>query len=256
MATSKLSDAEADDGADMREARRAMVEQVELHFADTASVTGVGGMSERVREALGRVPRHRFVLERTRHMAYADTALPIGCAQTISQPFIVALSIELARVGPDSRVLEIGTGSGYEAAVLAELTDEVYSIELIPELFESGGAALAETGYEAVSLRCGDGYLGWPEAAPFDAIIVTACAPEVPAPLLEQLAPGGRLVAPVGPQYGYQELEVHAKDAEGNVHVEHGLPVAFVPLVHADGGEAESEEVRAMKLGDRSGRDA
>lgn len=216
------------------EARRAMIEDIERHFRATARVTGEAGMNERLREAMGRVPRHLFVPEWLRARAYADSALPIESGQTISQPFIVALSIELARVDADSRVLEIGTGSGYEAAVLAELTSEVYSIEIVRDLYESASQRLAQGGYDTVELRCDDGARGWPEAAPFDAIIVTACAPEVSAPLLEQLAPGGRLVAPVGPPYALQELQVHVKDERGHVRVEHELPVAFVPLVHCE----------------------
>jgi protein-L-isoaspartate(D-aspartate) O-methyltransferase len=185
----------------------------------------------RVLEAMGRVPRHLFVPAALRFRAYADHPLPIGSGQTISQPYIVALMTQLAEVEPDDVVLEIGTGSGYQAAVLSEIAKEVYTIEIVPDLAQSAKARLAELGYEDVTVREGDGYVGWKEKAPFDAILVTAAAPEVPAPLVEQLAPGAILVIPVGPQSEVQSLLRIQKAADGTTVTREILPVVFVPLV-------------------------
>ena len=190
-----------------------------------------GVRDARVLAALRRVPRHEFVLEEDRDRAYRDGPLAIGQGQTISQPYIVAIMTALAAPGPDDRVLEIGTGSGYQAAVLAELAGEVYSIEIVEPLAERAAATLQRLGYP-VQLRQGDGYRGWPEAAPFDAIVVTAAPKRVPQALLEQLADGGRLVIPVGE--GVQELEVHRRTADG-IEVERVLAVRFVPMT----GEAQ-----------------
>ncbi len=221
-------------GARARDVRdlQQMVAQVARHFRDTADVTGEDALDERVRDAMLAVPRHRFVPDALRPRAYADSALPIGCGQTISQPFIVALMTQLARIEADSRVLEIGTGSGYETAVLAEIASEVYSVELVPELAERAEALLAELGIARVHVRTGDGFLGWPEAAPFDAILVTACAAEIPRPLIEQLSPDGRMVIPVGQPNAFQELQVIRATGGGEHVVQHVLPVAFVPFVH------------------------
>jgi protein-L-isoaspartate(D-aspartate) O-methyltransferase len=183
----------------------------------------------RVLAAMRAVPRHEFVPAAARAKAYDDEPLPIGGGQTISQPYIVAVMTELAAVGPGDRVLEIGTGSGYQAAVLAELTREVYTIEIDAELARTAAARLARLGYGRVHVRTGDGRRGWPEAAPFDAILVTAAASAVPPALVEQLAGGGRLVAPVG-QGEDQVLEVHRRTPEG-IRVERHLDVRFVPLV-------------------------
>ena len=180
-----------------------------------------------VLEALRTVPRHAFVLPGFEDLAYMDRPLPIAAGQTISQPFIVGLMTQLADLQPGERVLEIGTGSGYQAAVLASITDEVYSIEIIEELGLGARAVLEEWGYE-VHVRIGDGYLGWPEAAPFDAILVTAAAPRVPEPLAEQLAVGGRLVIPLGTIF--QNLYVFHK-TEGGLVQEGITPVRFVPMV-------------------------
>jgi len=209
-----------------------MVERIERHFEETADTTGEAALDARIRQALLSVPRHRFVPEALEARAYADSALPIGCGQTISQPFIVALMTQLARVDRSARVLEIGTGSGYETAVLAEVASEVFSVELVPELAERAEALFAELGIPRIHVRTGDGFLGWPEAAPFDAILVTACAAEVPSPLLEQLAPGGRMVIPVGQPNAFQELQVIEASGAGAPVVRHVLPVAFVPFVH------------------------
>jgi protein-L-isoaspartate(D-aspartate) O-methyltransferase len=185
----------------------------------------------RVLAAMGRVPRHLFVPAALRFRAYADHPLPIGNGQTISQPYIVALMTQLAEVEPDDVVLEIGTGSGYQAAVLSEIAKEVYTIEIVPDLAETAKARLAELGYRDVTVRTGDGYLGWKEKAPFDAILVTAAAPEVPPPLVEQLAPGAILVIPVGPQSQVQSLLRIQKAADGTTVTREILPVVFVPLV-------------------------
>ena len=178
------------------------------------------------------VPRHAYVPEPIRDRAYQDSPLPIGYEQTISQPYIVALMTELLEVTPGQKVLEIGTGSGYQAAVLAEVGAEVFTIEIICELAERAKADLIATGYDEIHVRCGDGYQGWPEEAPFERIIVTAAPPELPQALVDQLAPGGRLVVPVGEES--QSLQVVTKDEDGEVHVEDTLPVRFVPMVPGD----------------------
>ena len=188
-----------------------------------------------VLDAIRVVPRHEFVPSSQRELAYADRPLPIGHAQTISQPYVVALMTELARVEPGERVLEVGTGSGYQAAVLAELGAEVWSVEIVEPLAREAAADLARLGYD-VRTRVGDGYRGWPEAAPFDAIVITAAPPEVPRPLLEQLAVGGRLVVPVGDAWGAQELVVITRTEDGLVR-ERSIPVRFVPMT----GEAQRE---------------
>jgi protein-L-isoaspartate(D-aspartate) O-methyltransferase len=187
------------------------------------------------------VPRHRFVPEAWRRFAYSDQPLPIGEEQTISQPYIVALMTELLSLRPGDKVLEIGTGSGYQAAVLAEITDQVYSIEIIESLAESAAERLGQLGYDKVQVRAGDGYRGWPEEAPFDAIIVTAAPDHVPEPLLAELAPGGRLVIPVGSFF--QELKRITRRADGTFREESVLPVRFVPMT----GEAEGKEEEKAK---------
>jgi len=184
----------------------------------------------RVLIAMGAVPRHRFVPEAMASRAYGDHPLPIGEGQTISQPYIVALMTQWAEVQPGDRVLEVGTGSGYQAAVLAELTDQVWSIELLPELARRAAARLKELGYGRVRVRCGDGYRGWPEAAPFDAILVTAAAPRVPPALTAQLKEGGRLVIPLGPP-GEPQTLMRYRQVQGKLLEEASLAVRFVPLV-------------------------
>jgi len=188
----------------------------------------------RVLEAMRRVPRHAFVSEEWTGRAYDDTPLPIGHGQTISQPYIVGLMTELLQLAPGARVLEIGTGSGYQAAVLAELTEEVYSIEIVEPLAARVQGTLARAGYDEVKLRQGDGYFGWPEAAPFDAIIVTCAAGHLPPPLWEQLKPGGRIVIPIGDPYAVQRLVVVSKTLDGKRTSETVLAVQFVPMTRSD----------------------
>lgn len=208
-----------------------MVAEVESMYADTRSETGLNAMSPAVRAALGKVERHRLVPPAQAGAAYRNHPLPIGSGQTISQPYIVALSTDLLQIGSNSVVLEIGTGSGYQAAVLAELVRQVYSIELIDSLGKTAAARLAELGYKNVEVRVGDGYQGWPEKAPFDAIVVTAAAPQVPPALIEQLRTGGRMVIPVGGTADMQYLKVLTKRAGGGYDEKRVLPVRFVPLV-------------------------
>lgn len=211
-------------------ARAALVREVEAGIRDTAAQTGVARLSDPVRAALARVPRHRFVPLSLVDAAYADRPLPIGMGQTISQPTIVALMTELARPRPDARVLEVGTGSGYQAAILAECVARVYTIEIVAPLGEQARALLAELGYRNVDVRIGDGYAGWPDAAPFDAVVVTAAPDHVPQPLVDQLKPEGRMVIPVGREGGIQQLLVITKDRDGRAATRRTIPVRFVPL--------------------------
>ena len=192
-----------------------------------------GVTDAQVLAAMRKVPRHEFVPERWIDSAYDDGPLPIGYEQTISQPYIVALMTELLRLTPQLKVLEVGTGSGYQAAVLAEIAGEVYSIEIIEPLATSVAERLKRLGYDKVHVKLGDGYLGWPEHAPFDAIIVTAGAEHVPPPLIEQLKPGGRMVIPIGEIPGQQSLLLVEKSADGKVTERHVTPVSFVPLTRA-----------------------
>jgi protein-L-isoaspartate(D-aspartate) O-methyltransferase len=216
---------------DFAAARARMVAEVEATYAETRAETALPAMSSAVRQALGKVERHRLVPASQAGMAYLNRPLPIGDGQTISQPYIVALSTDLLRLRPEHVVLEVGTGSGYQAAVLAEIVKQVYSIELIEALGRSAATKLAELGYRNVEIRIGDGYQGWPERAPFDAIVVTAAAPEVPPALVAQLKPGGRMVIPVGGAWDIQYLKVLVKRADGGFDERRVLPVRFVPLV-------------------------
>jgi len=184
--------------------------------------------------AMRAVPRHEFVPADVRDLAYENTPLPIGYEQTISQPYVVAFMTEQVRPRPGLKVLEVGTGSGYQAAVLAEAGCDVYTIEIVEPLATRAAAVLARLQYDRVRVRHGDGYLGWPEEAPFDAVIVTAAAPEIPPALLEQLAPRGRLIMPVGPRDGMQWLVLVEKDARGGLGQRTLLPVRFVPLVEGE----------------------
>jgi protein-L-isoaspartate(D-aspartate) O-methyltransferase len=190
-----------------------------------------GIQNTRVLEAMRTVPRHEFVPETYKNQAYDDTPLPTSSGQTISQPYIVALMTELISPQPEFRVLEVGTGSGYQAAILSRLVRDVYTIEIVPELARTATQRLERLAFRNVHVREGDGYLGWPEHGPFDAILVTAGAPEIPKPLVEQLKPGGRLVIPVNNNDGYQTLQVLEKNRDGKVQVRDLIPVRFVPLV-------------------------
>lgn len=183
-----------------------------------------------VLDAMRRVPRHEFVPSSERPHAYRDTPLPLSHGQTISQPYIVALMTQLARPQSSDTALEVGTGSGYQAAVLADLVDHVYTIELEAELANSAASRLKALGYDNVTVRNGDGYGGWKEHAPFDVIVVTAAPPEVPQALLDQLAQGGRMVIPVGPTGSVQQLRLITKSAEGSIETQNIAPVRFVPM--------------------------
>jgi protein-L-isoaspartate(D-aspartate) O-methyltransferase len=215
---------------DMTDARMQMLEEIRHSVRSSSDYTGYDTLSEPVMAAMGSVPRDAFVPPAYRHLAYQNTPLPIEAGQTISQPLIVALMTELLKPEAGHVVLEVGTGSGYQAAVLSGLVKHVYSIEIIPELAEQAAATLTEQGYGNVTVKAGDGYLGWPEHAPFDGIIVTAAAEHIPQPLLDQLKPGGRLVIPVGEEHGYQELLLVQVAADGSIERESKLPVRFVPL--------------------------
>jgi protein-L-isoaspartate(D-aspartate) O-methyltransferase len=208
-----------------------MVSQVDAMYAETRAETGLAAMSPAVRAALGKVERHRLVPAAQLAGAYRNHPLPIGNGQTISQPYIVALSTDLLAAKPSDTVLEVGTGSGYQAAVLAEIVSRVYSIELIEPLGKQAVERLQAMGYANVEVRIGDGYQGWPEKAPFDGILVTAAAPKVPQALVDQLKPGGRLVIPVGGEGDMQYLKLLTKRADGGVDEKRVLPVRFVPLV-------------------------
>ena len=213
------------------EARREMVQAVERTVVETRRATGIGTLDPRVLRVLGRIPRHEFVPEHLQTRAYENRPLPIGHGQTISQPYIVALMTDLLSVGKDSVVLEVGTGSGYQAAVLGDLVEKVFTIEIIEPLGIQARARLKRLGFGNITVRVADGYYGWKEHAPFDAIIVTAAAGHVPPPLVKQLKPGGIMVIPVGKRFfGAQQLVLVKKGDEGEVTTRQILPVAFVPL--------------------------
>jgi protein-L-isoaspartate(D-aspartate) O-methyltransferase len=212
------------------EARMDMLEAIRDSTADTVEYTGRRKLSEQVMAQMAAVPRHEFVGEDMKSRAYLNSALPITHGQTISQPFIVALMTDFLDPEPDHVVLEVGTGSGYQAAVLSGLVKHIYSIEIIAGLTESARRVLDRLGYDNITLRTGDGYLGWPEHAPFDGIIVTAAADNIPPPLVEQLKPGGKLIIPVESRGGFQELILVTKGENGSTRERSVLPVRFVPL--------------------------
>jgi protein-L-isoaspartate(D-aspartate) O-methyltransferase len=207
-----------------------MLDAIRDSVRNSADYTGRSQLSDRVMNAMGAVAREEFVLPQYRHLAYQNTPLPIEAGQTISQPLIVALMTELLDPQPGDVVLEVGTGSGYQAAVLAHLVKHVYSVEIVEELADSAAEVLQRLDYNNVTVRAGDGYAGWPQHAPFDGIIVTAAAGEIPPPLLQQLKPGGKLVIPVGEEHGYQELLLVEVDEAGEISRQSVLPVRFVPL--------------------------
>ncbi len=207
-----------------------MMQDIEREVGYTASLTGRHALDPRVMDAMKRVPRHEFVPADAQDYAYEDGPLSIGHGQTISQPFIVALMTDLLNPEPDHVVLEVGTGSGYQAAILSLLVKQVYSTEIVEPLAIAARKRLQRLGYANVEVSAADGYHGWIENAPYDGIVVTAAAPTVPGPLVEQLKPGGRLVIPVGLPYSYQELMLVEKSEDNTVHTKDILGVAFVPL--------------------------
>jgi protein-L-isoaspartate(D-aspartate) O-methyltransferase len=215
--------------------RKRMVDEIAGLVRETRLETGRSALAEAVMAAMAKVPRHEFVPPAERRNAYANRPLPIGMGQTISQPFIVALMTELMEVKAGDRVLEIGTGSGYQAAVLAELAGTVYTVEIVEPLAREAEQNLKRLGYRNVVTRIGDGYRGWPEQAQFDAIVVTAAPREVPQALIDQLRPGGRLVVPVGSQSAGQSLLVIAKQPDGSITRRTVLAVRFVPLTDKTG---------------------
>ncbi len=210
--------------------RREMIEQIRLHSTHVAGETGRATLSEAVLAAMAKVPRDAFVPAELRLFAYLDTPLPIGSGKTISQPFIVALMTDLLELQPQDRVLEVGTGLGYQAAILAELADAVYSVEIIEELARSAQRRLDEHGYAGIALKTGDGSRGWPEHAPFDKILLAAAPELIPTSLLNQLKPGGRMVVPAGLEDA-QRLLLVEKNKAGQLHTQEILPVRFSALV-------------------------
>ena len=211
-----------------------LLEQVRRDFAETADYSGITTPHERVMQAMSRVPRHEYVPQRSQSRAYFNRPMNIGHGQTISQPFIVALMTHALAPKASDCILEIGTGSGYQAAVLAELVDCVYTIEIIPPLADLASKRLAENGYNNIEVRTGDGWHGWPEHAPFDGIIVTAATNKIPPALVTQLKPGGRLVLPVGKPNQGQMLKIVTKKNSGLVSERDLLPVIFVPFTRSD----------------------
>ena len=215
---------------DYQQQRHQLVEKIKSNFHISSDFLEKDQLDVHVLDAISKVPRHEFVPEKQRRWAYKNRPLPIGYGQTISQPSVVAIMTDLLQLEQTDRVLEIGTGSGYQAAVLAELVDGVYSIEIVQELAERAARDLKRTGYDKIILSNGDGYYGWKDAAPFDAIIVTAAASHIPPPLIKQLKPGGRMIIPVGGRFMVQHLILVTKDEAGKVITRQILPVRFVPL--------------------------
>jgi protein-L-isoaspartate(D-aspartate) O-methyltransferase len=207
-----------------------MVKEIEADVRDTSYYINKKQLDPRVMSVMGKVERHKFVPPSAQSSAYDNRPLPIGHGQTISQPYIVALMTDLLNVKPGDRVLEVGTGSGYQAAVLAELAAEVFTIEIITPLGKEAAKRLAELDYRNITTKIGDGYYGWEEEAPFDAIVVTAAASHIPPPLLRQLKPGGVMVIPVGSRFMVQQLVLVEKDPNGEITTRQILPVRFVPL--------------------------
>jgi protein-L-isoaspartate(D-aspartate) O-methyltransferase len=219
------------DAQDLAAQRARMVAEIDQMYAETRAETGLAAMAPRVRAAIGKVERHRLVPQEQANLAYRNHPLPIGHSQTISQPYIVALSTDLLAPEPGHVVLEVGTGSGYQAAVLAEIVRQVYTIEIVEPLGRTAESRLAALGYKNVEVRIGDGYKGWPEKGPFDGIVVTAAAPRVPQALVDQLKPGGRMVIPIGERWEVQQLLLIERNLDGTLQQKNVLPVRFVPLV-------------------------
>jgi protein-L-isoaspartate(D-aspartate) O-methyltransferase len=223
--------AAASDERELASNRRAMVAEIRAYASTVGSIAGREGISEAVLAALDRIPRHQFVPPAERPNAYENRPLPIGYGQTISQPYIVALMTDLLDVEASDIVLEIGTGSGYQAAILGTLARKVFTIEIVPELAQTASERLARMGHDNVTVKTGDGYYGWAEHGPFDAIMVTAAASHIPPPLLRQLKPSGRMLVPVGGPFLVQNLVLITKDENGEIRTRNLLPVRFVPLV-------------------------
>jgi protein-L-isoaspartate(D-aspartate) O-methyltransferase len=210
--------------------RQQMVREIRQSVEDTTRYIGRSALNERVMSAMGTVPRHEFVPPSEQSSAYQNRPLPIGHGQTISQPYIVALMTDLVNLDEQDTVLEIGTGSGYQAAILSELVNKVYTIEIVEALGLSAAKRLRKLGFNNIETRIGDGYYGWPEQGPFDAIVVTAASSHIPPPLVQQIKPGGIMLIPVGSQFQVQQLTLVRKDQKGGVITRQVLPVRFVPL--------------------------
>lgn len=219
-------------------ANQRMLDEIERDMHYTGRLLGIERLAAPVRTALLDVPRHAFVPDALQDAAYDNTPLPISDGQTISQPYIVAVMTELLALAPEHRVLEIGTGSGYQTAILAHIVREVYSIEIVDRLARTAEQRLKLLGFANVRTRSGDGYRGWSEAAPFDAIMITAATPTVPPPLFDQLAPGGRLIVPLDAGYD-QDLTLFSRSARGEMLQRKLLPVAFVPLTRKTARDGE-----------------
>lgn len=210
--------------------RKTLVETIKSDVEETAKFIGTNALQAKVMQAMATVPRHLFVPKPQRLFAYYNQPLPIGYGQTISQPYIVALMTHLLNLKSSDKVLEIGTGSGYQAAIIAQLSNAVYSVEIVPELAARAKKTFVELKLDSIHSKLGDGYYGWEEYAPYDAIIVTAAASHVPPPLIKQLKPGGKMVIPVGSSFYVQYLVVINKDENGKISARQVLPVRFVPL--------------------------
>lgn len=218
----------------LKNGQQRMIEDIESEVAFTRHMIGRDYLDPQVMAAMREVPRDAFVPPDLKDAAFDNGPLPIGHGQTISQPYIVALMTDMLQLRPEHRVLEIGTGSGYQTAILSRLCRQVYSMEVVPELSEAAQRLFQRLGYDNIQTRTGNGYEGWPEHAPYDGIIVTAAAGYVPPALTEQLKPDGRLVIPVGEPYSHQELILVEKDPQGEIHTRDILGVAFVPLVNTN----------------------
>jgi len=218
----------------MKKNMQHMITDIEGEVKYTRSMIGTDELDPRVMDVMARVPRAEFVPPELQDAAFDNGPLPIGCGQTISQPYIVALMTDMLQLEPDHRVLEIGTGSGYQTAILSLLCEKVYTMEVIKELSEAAEKRLQRLGYNNIETCAGSGYDGWAGHAPYDGIIVTAAARHIPPALIDQLKAGGRLVIPVGPPYSHQELMLVEKDRQGESYVKSILGVAFVPLVSGD----------------------
>lgn len=231
LSSAAIMTAPADDFTSLR---NAMVREIADDVRETSAYIDREALTDQVMQVMGRVPRHEFLPDDVKPLAYENRPLPIGYGQTISQPYIVALMTELLEPKAGHKVLEIGTGSGYQAAILAELTSQVFTIEIIEELGKQAVERFQRLGTENIEIRIGDGYYGWPEQAPFDAIVVTAATDHIPPPLIKQLKPGGRMIIPVGGKFQVQQLVLVEKTSEGKTITQQILPVRFVPFTRSD----------------------